>query len=44
MVKLKITGMTCQHCAITVKDAIKGVEKVEVYFPKTMQKLKEILI
>ncbi len=37
VIKLKITGMTCQHCAITVKKAIKtvkGVEKVEVYFPQ----------
>ena len=37
VIKLKITGMTCQHCAITVKNAIKtvkGVEKVEVYFPQ----------
>ncbi len=37
MIKLKITGMTCEHCAITVKKAIEsveGVEKAEVYFPQ----------
>jgi len=37
MIKLKITGMTCEHCAKTVKKAIEsveGVEKAEVYFPQ----------
>ncbi len=37
MIKLKITGMTCQHCAETVKKAIEdveGVKKAEVYFPQ----------
>jgi mercuric reductase len=38
MIKLKITGMTCQHCAVTVKKAIESVEgveeKAEVYFPQ----------
>ena len=37
MIKLKITGMTCEHCAKTIKKAIEsvdGVEKAEVYFPQ----------
>ncbi len=37
MTKLKIRGMTCEHCAKTVKKAIesvRGVEKAEVYFPQ----------
>lgn len=37
MVRLKITGMTCEHCAQTVKKALESVEnvkKAEVYFPQ----------
>jgi mercuric reductase len=37
MIKLKITGMTCEHCASTVKkalEAVRGVERVSVYFPQ----------
>ncbi len=37
MVKLKIKGMTCQHCAKTVKEALESVEGVKsarVYFPQ----------
>ncbi|AEB12742.1 CopZ family metallochaperone [Marinithermus hydrothermalis] len=36
-VKLKITGMTCAHCARTVERALKnvpGVEKVRVNYLK----------
>ncbi|GAB6078403.1 mercury(II) reductase [Hydrogenobaculum acidophilum] len=37
MVRLKITGMTCEHCAQTVKKALESVDnvrKAEVYFPQ----------
>jgi len=37
MIRLKITGMTCEHCAQTVKKALESVEnvkKAEVYFPQ----------
>ncbi len=37
MIKLKITGMTCEYCAQTVKKAlesVEGIEKAEVYFPQ----------
>jgi len=37
MIKLKITGMTCEHCAKTVKkviESVEGVEKAEVCFPQ----------
>ncbi len=37
MIRLKITGMTCQHCAQTVKEALESVEGVKravVYFPQ----------
>ncbi len=37
MVKLKIKGMTCEHCALTVKKALeslKGVKEAKVYFPQ----------
>ncbi len=35
MIRLKIYGMTCEHCAIKIKKALEGVEgvkKVEVFF------------
>ncbi|MEZ0360596.1 MAG: cation transporter [Hydrogenobacter sp.] len=37
MIYLKITGMTCGHCAKTVKKALEsvpGVSKAKVYFPQ----------
>ncbi len=37
MIRLKITGMTCDHCAQTVKKALESVDKVKsarVYFPQ----------
>ena len=37
MIRLKITGMTCEHCAQTVKKAlesVKGVKSARVYFPQ----------
>ncbi|GAB6065349.1 mercury(II) reductase [Aquifex pyrophilus] len=37
MIRLKITGMTCHHCALTVKKAlesVEGVKRAEVYFPQ----------
>jgi mercuric reductase len=37
MIKLRITGMTCEHCAQTVKEALESVEGIKsanVYFPK----------
>ena len=37
MIRLKITGMTCEHCAQTVKKALESVDKVKsakVYFPQ----------
>ncbi|WP_457601299.1 mercury(II) reductase [Hydrogenivirga sp.] len=37
MLRLKITGMTCEHCALTVKRALESVEGVKaarVYFPQ----------
>ena len=37
MIRLKITGMTCEHCAQTVKKALESVEGVKsarVYFPQ----------
>ena len=43
MIRLKITGMTCDHCAVTVKSALEGVEGVEeakVYFPQGLAELK----
>jgi len=43
MIRLKITGMTCDHCAITVKSALEGVEGVEeaqVYFPQGLAEVR----
>ncbi|BAI80382.1 mercuric reductase [Deferribacter desulfuricans SSM1] len=37
MIRLRIIGMTCQHCAKTIKKAVEGledVEKVNIYFPQ----------
>ena len=37
MLKLKIKGMTCEHCALTVKKALESVDNVKlakVYFPQ----------
>ena len=37
MIRLKITGMTCEHCAVTVRSALENVEgvvKAEVRFPE----------
>jgi len=37
MIKLKVEGMTCNHCAMAVKKAllkVPGVEKAEVYLDK----------
>jgi mercuric reductase len=37
MIKLKITGMTCGHCAKTVKialESVEGVERADVHFPQ----------
>ena len=37
MLRLRITGMTCEHCAQTVKKALESVESVKsakVYFPQ----------
>ncbi len=37
MVKLKIKGMTCEHCARTVKlalESVEGVKEAKVYFPE----------
>ncbi|RLJ70739.1 mercuric reductase [Hydrogenivirga caldilitoris] len=37
MIRLKITGMTCEHCAQTVKKAlesVEGVREAKVYFPQ----------
>ncbi len=37
MIRLKIYGMTCEHCAITIKKSLEGVEgvkKAEVFFPQ----------
>ena len=28
MIKLKVTGMTCQHCENAVSEALSGVDKV----------------
>ncbi len=43
MIRLKITGMTCDHCAVTVKSSLEGVEGVEeakVYFPQGLAEVK----
>ncbi|WP_448566647.1 CopZ family metallochaperone [Thermus sp.] len=37
MIKLKVEGMTCNHCVMAVKKAllkVPGVEKAEVYLDK----------
>ena len=37
MIRLKITGMTCEHCALTVRKAlgsVEGVRRAKVYFPQ----------
>jgi len=43
LVKLRITGMTCPHCAQTVKkslESIEGVIEVKVYFPRGYAEVK----
>ena len=37
MIRLKITGMTCEHCAQTIKralESVEGVREAKVYFPQ----------
>jgi len=39
MIRLRISGMTCEHCAETVRkvlEGIKGVKKAEVHFPQSV--------
>ena len=43
MIRLRITGMTCDHCAITVKSAlerVEGVQEAKVYFPQGFAEIK----